>query len=153
MIAARNKRIPTYDEYMTCAELISMYNSVATTNHFDYRVFATITHLVIEVALKKISIHLGLNISTTSHNIGSLIFNISDKVEYKSKFQLGYAIKKQHQQYVSTGEFSLLQKFPYDALRFNRDIDEVLPTVELLSYLAKLVLNELELVEKERSRY
>lgn len=153
MIAARNKRTPTYEDYMSCEELISMYNSVANTNHFDYRVFATITHLVIEVALKKISIHLGLEVSTTSHSVGSLIFNISDKIEYKPKFQLGYVIREQHLKYISRGEFGYLQRFPYDALRFNQHIDVKVPTVEFLSDLAKLVLNELELVEIERSRY
>lgn len=153
MIAARNKRKSTYEDYMSCEELISMYNSVADTNHFDYRVYATITHLVIEVALKKIALHLGLDVSNTSHNVGSLIFDISVKVEYKSKFQLGYAIKEQHQKYVNTGEFAYLQRFPYDALRFNRDINEVVPTVEFLNHLVKLVLNELELVEKARLRY
>ena len=152
MIAARNKRQPTYGEYISCGELVSMYNSVAYTNHFDYRVFATVTHLVIEVALKKISIHLGLEVSTTSHSVGSLMFNISDKIEYKSKFQLGYAIREQHFKYISRGEFGYLQRFPYDALRFNQLIDVKVPTVEFLSDLAKLVLNELELVEKERLR-
>ena len=152
MIAARNKPTPLYEEYMSCKELISMYNSVANTNHPDYRVFSTVTHLVIEVALKKIAIHLGLGVSTTSHNVGALIFDISSKVNYKSKFQVGYAIKEQHQKYISKGEFFYLQKFPYDALRFNRNIEVEVPTVEYLSHLAKLVLNELELVERERSR-
>ena len=153
MIAARHKRKPTYEGYMSCEELISMYNSVANTKHFDYRVYATVTHLVIEVALKKIAIHLGLDVSTTSHNVGSLIFDISSKIEYKSKFQLGYVIKEQHQKYVSNGEFAYLQRFPYDALRFNKYINEAVPTVEFLNHLVKLVLNELELVDKERSRY
>lgn len=153
MIAARHKRKPIYEDYMSCEDLISMYNSVAYTNHFDYRVYATITHLVIEVALKKIALHLGLEVSNTSHNVGSLIFDISDKIEYKSKFQLGYAIKEQHQKYVKKGVFAYLQRFPYDALRFNKHINEEVPTVEFLNDLLKLVLNELELVEKERSRY
>lgn len=153
MIAARHKRKPTYEDYMSCEELISMYNSVANTKHFDYRVYATITHLVIEVALKKIALHLGLEVSNISHNVGSLIFDISDKVEYKSKFQLGYAIKEQHQKYVNKGVFTYLQRFPYDALRFNKHINVEVPTVEFLNNLLNIVLNELELVEKERSRY
>lgn len=49
--------------------------------------------------------------------------------------------------------FAYLQRFPYDALRFNKHINEEVPTVEFLNDLLKLVLNELELVEKERSRY
>lgn len=152
MIAARNKPTPPYDKYMSCKELISMYNSVANTNHPDYRVFSTITHLVIEVALKKIAIHLGLGISTTSHNVSALIFDISSKVNYKSKFQVGYAIKEQHQKYISKGQFVYLQKFPYDDLRLHQNITVEVPPVEFLSDLAKVVLRELELVEKERSR-
>lgn len=140
MIAARNKKIPLYDEYLSLSELESMYNHILLLKGVDYRIFATVIHLIAEIAFKKMCIYHGLKISATSHNISAPIIHLQ-KVRPN--------VSELYQYLVNKNIFVYLQKFPYDDLRFNNKVRVTLPNVDFLDDLTNFALRELRLVDEE----
>lgn len=140
MIASRNKKIPLYEEYLSLTELESMYNNILIMKDVDYRIFATIIHLIAEVAFKKMCDYHGLKISPTSHNVSAPIVHLQ-----KVRPNVG----KLYRYLIDRDIFVYIQKFPYDALRFNNRIRVTLPNVDFLDDLTKFALQELKLVETE----
>lgn len=140
MIAARNKKIPLYDEYLSLSELETMYNHILILKGVDYRIFATVIHLIAEIAFKKMCIYHGLKISATSHNISAPIIHLQ-KVRPN--------VSELYQYLVDRNIFVYLQKFPYDDLRFNNKVRVTLPNVDFLDDLTSFALRELRLVEED----
>lgn len=140
MIAARNKKIPLYDEYLSLSELETMYNHILILKGVDYRIFATVIHLIAEIAFKKMCIYHGLKISATSHNISAPIIHLQ-KVRPN--------VSELYQYLVDRNIFVYLQKFPYDDLRFNNKVRVTLPNVDFLDDLTNFALRELRLVEED----
>ena len=140
MIAARNKKIPLYDEYLSLSELETMYNNILILKGVDYRIFATVIHLIAEVAFKKMCVYHGLKISATSHNISAPIIHLK---------QVRPNVSELYHYLVDKKIFVYLQKFPYDDLRFNNKVRVTLPNVDFLDDLTNFALRELRLVETE----
>lgn len=146
MSSARNKKVPRYDDYISYSELVSMLNTCASmfrATSWNYRVFATSVHLVLEVALKKTAILYGVSVSTTSHNTGALITSLRDKDALASSLFRGM---------IADGTFRLLQRFPYDQLRFDSAVSEDLIDPMLLWRVTGEVLKRLEYLESSLAR-
>lgn len=136
--SARLSKSKIDKEYLTHASLISMYNSIISAQHKDYRVVSTTLHLVIEICLKKLALYYGLGISRTSHSVSGLI------AELASKDMVVASIFKELGR---TGELSELQKFPYNELRFYEDVKLPKITLSTLGKVAYTLLARLEYME------
>lgn len=117
-----------------------MYNHILLLKGVDYRIFATVIHLIAEVAFKKMCVYHGLKISATSHNISAPIIHLH-KVRPN--------VSELYQYLVDKNIFVYLQKFPYDDLRFNNHVRVTLPNIDFLDDLTNFALRKLRLVEEE----
>lgn len=132
MSSARNKRMPSYSEYISYSELVSMFNAcvdMVNSPSWNYRIFATSMHLVLEVTLKKMAILYGRKVSLTSHSTGALIVDLKDVDAFAGQVFRAKA---------KTGTLRQFQKFPYDDLRFNSTVN------------AGLLVNPVELTDLTR---
>lgn len=136
--SARLSKSKINREYLTHANLVSMYNSIISVQYQDYRVFSTTLHLIIEICLKKLGLYYGLNVSRTSHSVSGLMAELASKDTVVASIfkELG-----------RTGELSELQRFPYNDLRFYEDV--VFPKIKLstMAKVAHTLLARLEYVE------
>lgn len=112
--SARNKRKPTFNEYLSHDTLTSMYNSIVSVSYQDYRVVSTVLHLIIEVCLKKLALYYGVDVSSTSHGLNNLLFDLQPKDS---------VVDQIYKELGRTGELRYLQRFPYDELRFNESVE------------------------------
>lgn len=49
----QSNKEPRYSDYLSLNTLNSMFQSIASVSYVDYRVVATVLHLIIEICLKK----------------------------------------------------------------------------------------------------
>lgn len=127
-----NKEFVTYDS------LISMYNSIISVKHQDYRIVSTTLHLIIEICLKKLGLYYSLEVSRTSHSLNNLLFELHSKDAIVSNIfkELG-----------RTGELRYLQRFPYSDLRFYKDVDFPQIRLSTMSKVAQTLLARLNHIE------
>lgn len=125
-------------EYVTYANLVSMYKSIVSANHRDYRVVSTTLHLIIEICLKKLALYYGLKISRSSHSLNNLLFELQSRDAVVSNI---------YKELRRTGELRYLQRFPYTDLRFYEGIE--FPKIKLgtMANVAQTLLARLEYVE------
>ena len=125
-------------EYVTYANLVSMYKSIVSVNHRDYRVVSTTLHLIIEICFKKLALYYGLKISRSSHSLNNLLF------ELQSRDAVVSSIFKELRR---TGELRHLQRFPYTDVRFYEGIE--FPNIKLstMSNVAQTLLARLSHIE------
>lgn len=136
--SARYSKSKINKEYLTHASLVSMYNSIISVKHQDYRVISTTLHLIIEICLKKLALYYGLEVSRTSHSISGLMVKLLSKDTVVSSIfkELG-----------RTGELKELQKFPYNELRFYKDIDFPQIKLSTMAKVAQTLLARLNYIE------
>ena len=136
--SARNKPKPTFDTYLSHATLTSMYNSIVSVDHQDYRVVSTVLHLIIEICLKKFALYYGLEVSLNSHGLNNLLFDLQpkDSVVAQINKELG-----------RIGVLRDLQRFPYDDLRFNEDAKFPKITLKTMADVAYTLLARLNYIE------
>ena len=135
----QSNKEPRYSDYLSLNTLDSMYRSITSVSYIDYRVVATVLHLIIEICLKKLAIINNIPVSTRSHNVNGLLFKLSrcDVVVEELTTQLKDAKKLRG-----------LQQFPYDELRFNEELTEPLVlTLHDLSSVADKLLLRLRYIE------
>lgn len=125
-------------EYVTYANLVSMYKSIISVNHKDYRVVSTALHLIIEVCLKKLGLYYGLKVSRSSHILNNLLFELQSKDAVVSNI---------YKELRRTGELRHLQRFPYTDLRFYEGIEFPKITLSTMANVAHTLLARLEYVE------
>lgn len=126
-------------EYVTYANLVSMYKSIISVNHKDYRVVSTALHLIIEICLKKLGLYYGLKVSRSSHILNNLLFELQSKDAVVSNI---------YKELRRTGELRHLQRFPYTDLRFYEGIEFPKITLSTMANVAHTLLARLEYVEK-----
>lgn len=141
--AAKNKHIPTFHEYPTHDQLASMYNALATMPYKDYRIVYTNLHLVLEVTLKKLALYHNLHISVTSHSVGSYLFDLREYEPF---------IQDIWDDLISKGVLKVLQRFPYDGLRFKASTPAPEIPMDLFFFITKRALSRLYFVEKSIRR-
>lgn len=136
--SARNKQKPLFSGYLSHATLTSMYNSIISVKHQDYRIVSTTLHLIIEICLKKLALYYGLSVSVTSHSLNNILFELQSKDSTVSSI---------YKELGRTGELRYLQRFPYDDLRFKEDV--VLPKIKLITManVAHTLLARLNYIE------
>lgn len=136
--SARNKPKLTFDTYLSHATLTSMYNSIVSVDHQDYRVVSTVLHLIIEICLKKLALYYGLEVSLNSHGLNNLLFDLQpkDSVVAQINKELG-----------RIGVLRDLQRFPYDDLRFNEDAKFPKITLKTMADVAYTLLTRLNYIE------
>ena len=120
-----------------------MYNSLATMPYKDYRIVYTNLHLILEIALKKLSIYHNLKISVTSHNLGTYLFDLKDVEPFVQDIWNELRVK---------GFLRDLQRFPYDDLRFNPNEPCPILPMDLFFIITKRALSRLHFVEKSIRR-
>lgn len=125
-------------EYVTYANLVSMYKSIISVNHKDYRVVSTALHLIIEICLKKLGLYYGLRVSRSSHILNNLLFELQSKDAVVSNI---------YKELRRTGELRHLQRFPYTDLRFYEGIEFPKITLSTMANVAHTLLARLEYVE------
>lgn len=125
-------------EYVTYANLVSMYKSIISVNHKDYRVVSTALHLIIEICLKKLGLYYGLKVSRSSHILNNLLFELQSKDAVVSNI---------YKELRRTGELRHLQRFPYTDLRFYEGIEFPKITLSTMANVAHTLLARLEYVE------
>jgi len=125
-------------DYVTYAHLVSMYKSIISVNHQDYRVVSTTLHLVIEICLKKLGLYYGLKVSRSSHSLNNLLFELQSKDAVVSNI---------YKELRRTGELRYLQRFPYTDLRFYEGIEFPKIKLSTMANVAQTLLARLEYVE------
>lgn len=127
-------------EYVTYANLVSMYKSIVSVNHRDYRVVSTTLHLIIEICLKKLALYYGLKISRSSHSLNNLLFELQSRDAVVSNI---------YKELRRTGELRHLQRFPYTDLRFYEGIEFPKITLSTMAKVAHTLLARLEYIERK----
>ena len=125
-------------EYVTYANLVSMYKSIISVNHKDYRVVSTTLHLIIEICLKKLALYYGLKISRSSHILNNLLFELQSKDAVVSNI---------YKELRRTGELRYLQRFPYTDLRFYEGIEFPKIKLSTMANVAQTLLARLNHIE------
>lgn len=125
-------------EYVTYANLVSMYKSIISVNHQDYRVVSTTLHLIIEICLKKLALLYGLGISKSSHSLNNLLFELQSKDAVVSNI---------YKELRRTGELRYLQRFPYTDLRFYEGIEFPKIKLSTMVNVAQTLLARLNHIE------
>ena len=125
-------------DYVTYDHLVSMYKSIISVNHQDYRVVSTTLHLVIEICLKKLGLYYGLKVSRSSHSLNNLLFELQSKDAVVSNI---------YKELRRTGELRYLQRFPYTDLRFYEGIEFPKIKLSTMANVAQTLLARLEYVE------
>lgn len=149
MSSARNKRVPSYEELMSFEDVLTLHNNLVSSGISDYRFCAIMSHNVIEVLLKKISLYHGVRYSLTDHNVCGLLFKL---VPYDQRlFRLNSDL-------VSSGMHRELNRFPYDGLRFDSRnlLKEGLVPIQTLYEIARYLLpiaQECEIKYYKNKRY
>lgn len=128
-------------EYVTYANLVSMYKSIVSANHQDYRVVSTTLHLIIEICLKKLGLYYGLKISRSSHSLNNLLFELQSRDAVVSNI---------YKELRRTGELRYLQRFPYTDLRFYEGIEFPKIKLSTMVNVAKTLLARLNYIEGKR---
>jgi len=118
LISARNKKQPSYEDYLSFKTLSSMYLSIRSMSSANDRVVFTTLHLICEICLKKISIYYGEKISLTNHWLGGMLYKLSEK---------DVAVKSVVDDLTKRKLISYFQRYPYDELRFKENI--VIPPI------------------------
>lgn len=135
----QSNKEPRYSDYLSLNTLNSMFQSIASVSYVDYRVVATVLHLIIEICLKKLAIANGIPVSTRSHNVNGLLFKLS---------RCDFVVEEITTQLKDSKKLRGLQQFPYDELRFNEELTEPLVlTLQDLSSVADKLLLRLNYVE------
>ena len=127
-------------EYVTYANLVSMYKSIISVSHKDYRVVSTALHLIIEICLKKLGLYYGLKVSRSSHILNNLLFELQSKDAVVSNL---------YKELRRTGELRHLQRFPYTDLRFYEGIEFPKITLSTMANVAHTLLARLEYIERK----
>lgn len=128
-----------YSDYLNLNTLNSMFQSIASVSYVDYRVVATVLHLIIEICLKKLALVNGISVSTRSHHVNGLLFKLS---------RCDFVVEEITTQLKDSKKLRGLQQFPYDELRFNEELTEPLVlTLQDLSSVADKLLLRLRYVE------
>ena len=127
-------------EYVTYANLVSMYKSIISVSHKDYRVVSTALHLIIEICLKKLGLYYGLKVSRSSHILNNLLFELQSKDAVVSNI---------YKELRRTGELRHLQRFPYTDLRFYEGIEFPKITLSTMANVAHTLLARLEYIERK----
>lgn len=125
-------------EYVTYANLVSMYKSIVSANHQDYRVVSTTLHLIIEICLKKLGLYYGLKISRSSHSLNNLLFELQSRDAVVSNI---------YKELRRTGELRYLQRFPYTDLRFYEGIEFPKIKLSTMVNVAQTLLARLNYIE------
>lgn len=128
-------------EYVTYANLVSMYKSIVSANHQDYRVVSTTLHLIIEICLKKLGLYYGLKISRSSHSLNNLLFELQSRDAVVSNI---------YKELRRTGELRYLQRFPYTDLRFYEGIEFPKIKLSTMVNVAQTLLARLNYIEGKR---
>lgn len=128
-------------EYVTYANLVSMYKSIISVSHKDYRVVSTALHLIIEICLKKLGLYYGLKVSRSSHILNNLLFELQSKDAVVSNI---------YKELRRTGELRHLQRFPYTDLRFYEGIEFTKITLSTMANVAHTLLARLEYIERKK---
>ena len=109
MISARNKKKPSYEDYLSFKTLSAMYLSIRSMSSQNERVIFTNLHLISEICLKKLSIYYGL---------GGMLYKLSKK---------DTVVRSIVNELTSKKLISYLQRYPYDELRFKENV--VIPPI------------------------
>ncbi len=125
-------------DYVTYAHLVSMYKSIISVNHQDYRVVSTNLHLIIEICLKKLGLYYGLKVSRSSHSLNNLLFELQSKDAIVSNI---------YEELRRTGELRYLQRFPYTDLRFYEGIKFPRIKLNTMANVAQTLLARLNYIE------
>ena len=125
-------------DYVTYANLVSMYESIISVNYQDYRVVSTTLHLIIEICLKKLALYYGLEISRSSHVLNNLLFELQSK---------DVVVSNIYQELRRTGELRYFQRFPYTDLRFYEGIEFPKIKLSTMVNVAKTLLARLNQIE------
>lgn len=128
-------------EYVTYTNLVSMYKSIVSANHQDYRVVSTTLHLIIEICLKKLGLYYGLKISRSSHSLNNLLFELQSRDAVVSNI---------YKELRRTGELRYLQRFPYTDLRFYEGIEFPKIKLSTMVNVAQTLLARLNYIEGKR---
>lgn len=135
----KSNKEPRYSDYLSLMTLESMFKSITSVSYIDYRVVATVLHLIIELCLKKLAIINNIPVSTRSHNVNGLLFKLS---------RCDVVVEELTTQLKDTKKLRGLQQFPYDELRFNEELTEPLVlTLQDLSSVADRLLSRLRYIE------
>lgn len=118
MISARNKKQPSYGDYLSFKTLSAMYVSIRSMSSANDRVFFTTLHLICEICLKKMSIYYGEEVSLTNHWLGGMLYKLSEK---------DVAVKSVVEDLTNRKLISYFQRYPYDELRFKENV--VIPPI------------------------
>ena len=125
-------------EFITNANLVSMYKSIIFVNHQDYRVVSTTLHLIIEICLKKLALCYGLTVSRSSNSLNNLLFELQSKDAVVSNI---------FKELRRTGELRHLQRFPYKDLRFYEGIEFPKIRLSTMAKVSQTLLSHLEYME------
>lgn len=118
MISARNKKKPSYGDYLSFKTLSAMYLSIRSMPSQNERVIFTNLHLISEICLKKLSIYYGEEFSLTNHWLGGMLYKLSKK---------DTVVRSIVNELTSKKLISYLQRYPYDELRFKENV--VIPPI------------------------
>lgn len=135
----QSNKEPRYSDYLSLNTLDSMFRSITSVSYTDYRVVATVLHLIIEICLKKLAILNGIEVSTRSHHVNGLLFKLS---------RCDFVVDEITTHLKGSKKLRGLQQFPYDELRFNEVLTEpLILTLEDLSSVADKLLARLSYIE------
>lgn len=135
----QSNKEPRYSDYLSLNTLNSMFQSITSVSYVDYRVVATVLHLIIEICLKKLAIVNGIEVSTRSHNLNGLLFKLS---------RCDVVVEELTAQLKDDKKLRGLQQFPYDELRFDEELTEpLILTLQDLSSVADKLLLRLQYIE------